>query len=207
MSVELLDMKEYQCNDYLQKHNIELVEGVKITGYCTVETEIEYEADSLTVIMMIFKRFDGVRQAVKLDDVIKAEQKCIEFRSWYLRQFRMINVEFSFDDNDRVSSYKYIDDYDPADYIPTDVSIQNYILRVPQRNYRDRITVQEVGLTSEQLEKVKSKATMIGAECIVADYNTLAVINKDKILVYSMQKRVDISGANRLLDVVFTKNK
>jgi hypothetical protein len=190
MPVEIICMDRHKQSEYLKEHNIKQINGLGLFGCCIVKQELVSELQTI----LVFERFDGVMQAINLNDLVTAEEDLRLNSEVVLRDFKMFNMILGGDNYDPyVESYCYRKEYNRSKYKPTIESIKHYIWanwKEFQTIETDDIVIKATKLTKEELDKIVYKLKMTGLRCGFVDYNTFAVGKNGKVAVYSAQKRI-----------------
>jgi hypothetical protein len=182
--------------DYIWKNHISSVDIDKIFGYMKVLGIIRYYGGSLSspekcnVYYIVAERFDGEKQLIDMAN-IQISIRSDERHKISNRRYRLVNVEFTyFGDIMKVAE---------IEYHPTYKSIYGYISNVLAKNNKiwskveyDNLDEQLTNMTEQQFMELKAKLNMLGATYDLVDYNTIAVLDKqkEKALIYTMQPKI-----------------
>jgi hypothetical protein len=179
---------------YMHSNKLENLDVKYLCGCCVLKEVITLTDSGNNYFAL--ERFDGARYIVSADDLLGMERIWKKDRTLE-RSYDIANVYYDSYFNCHIKKH-----YSRASYIPTAMSIVNYIRLYwkefsdihPMLDYRD-INIKAVNLTKAQMESLKAKINLLGVLWLQVDYNTIAVARtKEYVDIYTQQKTVKTFG-------------
>jgi hypothetical protein len=189
-----LVFKDYtEFNAWGIKNNVSGVQYEQLTGFNKVTHRIlisEYDA-----YYYILRRFDGYTFSFNEMQLVN---NALEADSVSFGQIANVTLRQGIDNKGRDFINLYIVDnrINTRTYIPALTSINSYIaksksdviglLAIEYSNYK----VAKTKMTKQEFVGLQAKLNMSGVPSMVVDLNTLAIVQNNKILIYTRQKGI-----------------
>jgi hypothetical protein len=185
-NVKIIKFSSYtKFEQWRHKNNIKYENNMSIIGYNRLIL-IAKVGDKESVYC-ILERFDGLRYTVRINNyTIKR-----------LIYGQIVNVSISEKHEVNNSYYTSYDNYEiythkDFEYTPSYKSIITYCIKCNIGDFnKESIQVKQTQMSQEQFDGLIAKLKITGAQYNLVDYNTIGVINEEKLSIYTMQQKID----------------
>jgi hypothetical protein len=173
--------------NYVNKNNIQYTKAMDLCG-CLVLREIIL-VDKCGECFVL-ERFDGAKYLVS-EEELKKHERVLRNDETLVRSYDVANICYDSNFNYHIKNH-----YNRLSYIPTYMSIVNYIRKYCKMyDYEDleyeNIDIKAVNLPKGQINSYKAKLTLLGVPWLQVDYNTIALPKSNKLVeIYTQQKTV-----------------
>jgi hypothetical protein len=181
-----------EFNNYLRSNNIGRVTVADLCGYNKLLEVVRVCKESYILgsnycyeFYIVLEKFNGSKEYTEMTEV-EREVKSFNRRKVTNRQFVIVNAEFD--------EQRGIVEVPEKEYKPTYKAIYEHIYNKMDflKYTEDSLETALTKMGEQQMNELQAKLNILGITWILADYNTIVMIDKriNKLLIYTMQSEV-----------------
>jgi hypothetical protein len=169
----LLEKIEYEIGETINHNNY-------ISGYNKIIRYILIDRGTTRSNIIVIERFDGKKSWYYADEFrLRYTEAMSDHEACYIANLKKTK-----------NSYKIMNkaDMDSSCYIPSDMSIIRFIQYEYGRHIdHHNIKLMKSDMTMNEIGTIAKKAHLLGYFCEIADLNTVIIIAKGTVNIYTMQ--------------------